>query len=100
MTIQENYQGGKEDQPDRLWLLHSPRGRRLLVALLRIAPDALTGTRFQFLRNHPLIRWEFECVSLPRIDTLEDTYLVDRQQQNLLHFLKYLLIIENDGLSL
>lgn len=35
-------------------------GRQLIVAILKRNRDAFKGTRFQFIRNHPVIRQELE----------------------------------------
>jgi hypothetical protein len=80
-----------ENQPMPFWLLHDPRGRRLFVNLLKLEPAALTGTRFQFLRNHALIRDEMKCLSLPRTDAFETSGDGKRQRRTMLEFLKFLL---------
>ncbi|SDE97012.1 hypothetical protein SAMN05216464_111124 [Mucilaginibacter pineti] len=80
-----------ENQSTPFWLLHDPRGRRLFVSLLKLEPAALTGTRFQFLRNHPLIRDEMECPSLPRTKAFEVSGRGKFERHAVLEFLKCLL---------
>ncbi|WP_419700932.1 hypothetical protein [Mucilaginibacter sp. NFX135] len=81
----------QEIEPTPLWLLQNITGRRLLVGLLKLEPEALMGTRFQFLRNNPLIRSEMECPSLPRTKAFEGSDRSRCQRQAILEFLKYLL---------
>lgn len=45
---------------DQFELLTQSHGRHLLIAVLKRDRNAFKGTRFQFIRNHPLIRLALE----------------------------------------
>lgn len=42
-------------------MINQNHSRRLLIAVLKKDRNAFKGTRFQFIRNHPLIQVALEC---------------------------------------